>query len=110
VKTKEHHFKDYKGTAEIYCNIHPEMAATIVVLGNPYHARVDPKDGSFKIANVPPGKWKLYAYTRRANPSQVAIEVKPKDGATATIEIKRGAETKHLNKYGEKYKDGKVYP
>jgi plastocyanin len=111
-KTKDYAFKDYKGTAEIYCNIHPEMAATVVVLPNPYHARVDPKTGAFTIKDVPVGKWKLYAYTRRVSaPSQVGIEVKAKEGATGVaLEIKRGPETKHLNKYGEKYKDGKSYP
>ena len=38
---------------------------------------------AFTIPNVPVGKWKLYAYTRRASaPAQVGIEVKAKEGAT----------------------------
>lgn len=103
-------FKGYKGTAEIYCNIHPEMAATVLVLPNPYHASLDKKSKAFSIKNVPPGKWKLYAYTRRMEkPAMVEIDITGGD-VTKDLTITRGAETKHLNKYGEKYKDGKSYP
>jgi plastocyanin len=104
-------FKGYKGTAEIYCNIHPEMAATVVVLPNPYHVSLDQKTKSFEIKNVPPGKWKLYAYTRRAEkPASVDFDITAGDAAVPEIKITRSAETKHLNKYGEKYKDGRSYP
>ncbi len=104
-------FKNYKGTAEIYCNIHPEMAATVLVLGNPYHVSVDRKTKTFEIKNVPPGNnFKLYAYTRRME-KPAAIAIDPTGDVVKDITITRGAETKHLNKYGEKYKDGKSgYP
>jgi len=104
-------FKNYRGTAEIYCNIHPEMAATVLVLPNPYHASLDKKSKAFTIANVPPGKWKLYAYTRRME-KPAALEIDTTGGdVTKDITITRGAGTKHLNKYGEKYKEpGKGYP
>ncbi len=102
-------FKSYKGTAEIYCNIHPEMAATVLVLGNPYHVALDKTKKTFEIKNVPPGKWKLYAYTRRMEkPASIMIEAT--GDVVKDVTITRGAETKHLNKYGEKYKDGKAYP
>lgn len=104
-------FKNYKGTAEIYCNIHPEMAATILVLPNPYHVAVDKKTKTFTIKNVPMGKdFKLYAYTRRMEkPVMKPLDTSAGD-AKQDFVITRGAETKHLNKYGEKYKDGKSYP
>ncbi len=103
-KTKNWQFKD-KGLAEIYCNIHPEMAATVVVLGNPYHASAD-KNGKFTIANVPPGKWTLFAYTRRSKPVSSPIEVTAGGTTNKAFTIARDAEAKHLNKYGEKYKEG----
>src|SRR5215831_12404040 len=53
------------GVVEIYCNIHPDMAATILVLPNRRFARAA-SDGTFKIAGVPPGRWTVYAYSRRA--------------------------------------------
>lgn len=104
-------FKGYKGLAEIYCNIHPEMAATVVVSGNPYHTSVNKQTKTFEIKNVPPGKWKLLAYTRRMEkPMSIDIDTTTGD-ASHDIKITRGAETKHLNKYGEKYRDpSKGYP
>ncbi|MBA2544374.1 MAG: hypothetical protein H0V17_32325 [Deltaproteobacteria bacterium] len=96
-------FENYRGTAEIYCNIHPEMAATVLVLPNPYHASLDKKTKKFVINNVPAGKFKLYAYTRRAEkPAWVEIDTTAGD-VVKEIKLTRGAETKHLNKYGEKY-------
>lgn len=104
-------FKNYRGTAEIYCNIHPEMAATVVVVPNPYHVSLNKKTKSFEIKNVPAGKWKLYAYTRRAEkPAMINLDLTGADVALPEIKITRGAETKHLNKYGEKYRDGRSYP
>ena len=104
-------FENYRGTAEIYCNIHPEMAATVVVLPNPYHASLDKTTKKFVIKNVPSGKFKLYAYTRRAEkPAWVEIDTTAGD-VVKEIKLTRGAETKHLNKYGEKYKaPGAGYP
>jgi plastocyanin len=104
-KIKSWQFKD-KAVAEIYCNIHPEMAATVVVVGNPYHASADKKTGKFTITNVPAGKWTLFAYTRRSKPVSSPIEVTPGGTTSKSFAIQRAAETKHLNKFGEKYKEG----
>src|SRR5436190_755580 len=54
------------GVVDVYCNIHPEMAATILVLPNRRHVRVG-NDGTFAIESVPPGKWTVFAYARRAD-------------------------------------------
>ena len=48
------HF-DREGISYIFCNIHPEMSAVVVVLGTPYFS-VTNKDGEFTIQNVPPGR------------------------------------------------------
>jgi len=60
------------------------------VVDNPYFALTD-ADGKFKIANVPPGKYKIEALHRKANakkPLVKEVEVKP-DGAMVdfTIEV-----------------------
>ena len=54
------------GVVDVFCNIHPEMAATILVLPNQAHTRVG-TDGTFTIEGVRPGTWTVFAYTRRAN-------------------------------------------
>jgi plastocyanin len=94
------------GVVDVYCNIHPEMAATILVLPNRRHTRVG-SDGKFVLDGVPPGDWTVFAYTRRAA-KPVSAKVSVKAGADTTIDlvVQRGAEPDHLNKYGEKYRPG----
>jgi plastocyanin len=94
------------GVVDVYCNIHPEMAATILILPNRRHTVAGP-DGKFVLDGVPPGHWTVFAYTRRATrPTSARITVKAGADASIELAIVRGAEPAHLNKYGEKYKDG----
>ncbi|MBL9016837.1 MAG: hypothetical protein JNL83_21800 [Myxococcales bacterium] len=101
--TKEKEFPQ-PGVVDVYCNIHPEMAATILVLPNRRHTRTG-ADGRFVLDGIPEGTWTVFAYTRRAA-KPVSAKVSVKAGADATIELAlaRGAELPHLNKYGEKYR------
>lgn len=103
-ETKEKDFP-VPGVVDVYCNIHPEMAATILVLPNRRHIVARP-DGTFTLDGVPPGDWTVFAYTRRATrPASARISVKGGADATVELAIVRGAEPAHLNKYGEKYHD-----
>jgi len=101
--TKEKEFPA-PGVVDVYCNIHPEMAATILVLPNRRHTRTG-ADGKFVLDGIPEGTWTVFAYTRRAA-RPVSARVSVKGGTEATIELalQRGAEPPHLNKYGEKYR------
>jgi hypothetical protein len=47
------------------CNVHPWMFAYVGVLDHPYFS-VSAKDGTFKLANVPPGTYTVEAYHRKA--------------------------------------------
>jgi plastocyanin len=108
-------FKDKQfpnpGVVDVYCNIHPEMAATILVVPNRRHRRVD-ASGTFVLDGVPPGDWTVFAYTRRATkPTSAKVSVRPGAETSVALELVRGPEPAHLNKYGEKYHDpAKVYP
>jgi plastocyanin len=106
-KKDEEKKKDFPGTGvvDVYCNIHPEMAATILVLPNRRHASAG-KDGRYVLDGVPVGKWKVFAYSRRAT-RPVFADVTVTAGADTSIDLSlvRGAEPEHPNKYGEKYHD-----
>jgi plastocyanin len=66
------------------CDVHQWMFAWVSVFDNPYFA-VSAKDGAFKIANVPPGKYKIQAAHRKAG--TVTQEIEVKDGEPAKVEF-----------------------
>jgi hypothetical protein len=99
---KEKPFPD-PGVVDVYCNIHPEMAATILVLPNRAHVRTA-ANGSFTIEGVEPGNWTVFAYTRRAlKPASAKITVQAGADTSIDLSLQRGQDADHRNKYGEKY-------
>jgi len=52
---------DNPGVISLLCNVHPEMAGYIVVSPTPYFAETD-ASGSYKIDNVPDGKYNVVAW------------------------------------------------
>jgi len=95
----------HAGVVDVYCNIHPEMAATILVVPNRRHTRPD-AEGKFVIEGVPPGNWQVFAYTRRVQrPVSAKVSIAGGQDVTVNLALVRGAEPEHLNKYGEKYHD-----
>ena len=71
------------------CDVHQWMFAWVSIFDHPYFA-VSGKDGTFKIANVPPGKYKLQAAHRKAGVVTQDVEVKEGEAAKAdfTLEVK----------------------
>jgi plastocyanin len=57
------------------CDVHPWMFAWASIYDHPYFA-VSAKDGTFKISNVPAGKYKLQAAHRKAGTVSQDFEVK----------------------------------
>jgi plastocyanin len=49
------------GVVEVLCDAHTHMRAWLVVHDNPYHA-VTGDSGQFRIADVPPGRYRLTAW------------------------------------------------
>jgi plastocyanin len=66
------------------CDVHPWMFAWVTVFDHPYFA-LSGKDGTFKIANVPAGKYTLVASHRKAG--KVTQEIEVKDDAPATVNL-----------------------
>ena len=98
------------GVVDVYCNIHPQMSATILVLPNRRFA-MTAGDGSFTIYGVPAGRWKVYAYSRRAA-RPVGTETAVQAGRTAVVDLtvtETRSDFRHRNKYGEAYRDPARY-
>lgn len=71
------------------CDVHDWMFAWVSIFDHPYFA-VSGKDGTFKIANVPPGKYKIQAAHRKAGTVTQDVEVKEGEPAKVdfTLEVK----------------------
>jgi len=72
------------GVASMRCNVHVDMLAYVLVLQNPYFAKVN-NDGSFSITNMPEGKYTLKLWNERYKAGDRQVEVKA--NATSTIEF-----------------------
>jgi len=105
--SKPVHF-DREGVSYIFCNIHPEMSAVVVVLSSQYFA-VPNKEGEFSIPSVPPGRYVLHVWSDNAQPAALqalAREVQIGDSvhSVGTIRVRVTAvSAPHKNKYGQDY-------
>ena len=79
------------GNHTILCDVHPEMAAYIVVLDNPFFSTVEP-DGTFEIGDVPLGSHTVVLYhpARKKQMKQV-VEV---EGQPVQVEFLSGKKGK----------------
>jgi plastocyanin len=74
----------HTGLVKVYCHVHSQMSASILVLENTYFTR--PRaDGSFDLPDVPPGSYRLSAWQERLGEKQVSVQVQP--GQTTHVEI-----------------------
>jgi plastocyanin len=97
---KNHTFSE-PGSVDIFCNIHPQMAASILVVPNRHFAKVKP-DGSFEISDIPGGKRKVVAW---APGSKLQVQwVELGAGEAADVDFKLEAKLPgHKNKDGQQY-------
>jgi plastocyanin len=91
------------GVYRVFCNIHPQMNAFIVVAPSGF-ATVASSDGRFTL-DLPPGRYRLTALSERAAP--VSVEITSTDGATTAPELTLNESswvfTPHKNKFGQEY-------
>jgi hypothetical protein len=76
------------GMVRVECDAHGWMLGWIYVAENPYYA-VSAKDGTFTLANVPPGSYTLVGWQEYTGPVEVPVTVKAKDTAAVTLELKK---------------------
>ena len=65
---------DASGVVPLFCNVHPEMSAYIVVVPTPYFATSD-QAGSYKIENVPDGSYTVTAWHEGAKSQSKPVAV-----------------------------------
>lgn len=62
------------GVVPLLCNVHPEMSGYIIVSPTPYFAETD-ASGSYKIENVPDGKYNVVAWHEGMKPQTKSVDV-----------------------------------
>lgn len=75
------------GIATIRCNVHVDMLAYVLVLQNPYFARVD-NEGRFSFVNVPEGKYVIKLWNKRYKAVDQKVDVKAGVISDVTFELK----------------------
>src|SRR3954470_572983 len=92
------------GIVQIYCNVHAQMSAIVVVRDNSWYSQPQ-SDGTFSLASVPAGMYTLHAWHERVPEVTRQVQV-PAGGLTdLTLALDaRGYQFKpHLNKFGQPY-------
>ena len=91
------------GIYRVFCNIHPQMSAVLVVAPTAYVA-VAAADGRYTL-DLPSGRFRVTAVSERATPA--SVEVTSTAGASSvpelTLDESQWTAAQHKNKFGKDY-------
>ena len=71
----------------ILCDLHPWMAAWVVVAAHPFYA-ITGVDGQFVFDNLPPGQYRLQVWHERLGTTSAQVTVDDQQPARVTVEMK----------------------
>lgn len=97
------------GVSYIFCNIHPEMSAVIIVTKNPYYA-ISTAAGDVTISAVPAGRYQLNIWHERCLPDALRslsheVILSPGSSSLGELLLPETGDllSKHKNMYGRDY-------
>ena len=107
------------GISYLFCNIHPEMSAVIVVLETPYYATSN-ATGQITIPGVPAGRYSLHVWREGVSPDALKNLSRPVLVSGSSVSFGKllvpdsaSFPLTHKNKYGQDYENpnppGHVY-
>jgi hypothetical protein len=93
------------GLVRVFCNIHPQMTASILILANPWFAVTDP-GGLFVITDVPDGTWSFRAWHELGGGETVPVTVAGGVALRIDPAIRETSRVlqPHKNKFGQPYR------
>jgi plastocyanin len=100
---------DRAGVSFLFCNIHPEMSAVIVVLPAPYFD-VSDRQGRVTLAHVSNGRYRMEVWYERSTAEELQnlarpVTVTDQNRTLGTIRVAENPSfaLTHKNKYGQDY-------
>lgn len=72
------------GLVKVYCHLHSQMSASILVLDHPYFARPD-DDGTFRLPNVPPGTYTVVGWHERVGERAASVVVTAGESSSVSL-------------------------
>jgi plastocyanin len=98
------------GVVRVYCNIHPQMSAVVLVRDNPFFTKAA-RDGVFAIEDVPAGRYQLRAWHERApeTSQEVSVAAEGRTVAQLVLDAASFRRVQHKNKFGKDYATSDKY-
>jgi plastocyanin len=93
---------DHAGLVRVYCNVHQQMVAYILVLDTNYYT-TPAADGTFRLSGLPKGPGKLTVWHEQADPWTLDVTAPSEADATARLVVIRPKIPAHTNKSGDSY-------
>lgn len=91
------------GVIDVFCNIHPQMSAKILVVDTSFYA-ITEADGRFTIPAVPPGSYELVAWQAKGDKVSTQVSVQRGQRSTLQLELVEGTQSeRHRRKDGTPY-------
>jgi plastocyanin len=93
------------GLVHVYCNIHAEMAAYVLVMDTTDAFAIADAAGAFRLPDLPGGRHVVRAWNERAGEKELEVEVPPSGEAQVEIALDASAyrPVAHKNKFGQDY-------
>jgi plastocyanin len=74
------------GLVKVYCHIHSQMSASIVVLDHPYFT-IPELDGNFALPNVPSGQYAIVGWHERIGEYTATVDVEAGKAASVNLSL-----------------------
>jgi plastocyanin len=82
---------DKAGVVQVFCHLHPDMNATILIVPNAWYTRPDER-GAFTFSGLPPGTYQVVVWHKSAGFFRQRIQVSQGSVAKISMEIPVGAD------------------
>lgn len=93
------------GIVRVYCNIHPDMASSVVVVEGNAFALVQ-RDGTYRIGGIPPGRHEVHIWSDIAGEQVITLSF----AAGAALDWSPALDATRYRRVAHTNKHGKAYP